>query len=281
MPCFFNFQLFTFNSFSQGVAINTTSATANPSAMLDVSSTTKGILIPRITEAQKLQIVNPAMGLLIYQTDNIIGFWYYDTSIPAWVRVIGSVGSTGATGLTGSTGSTGVTGATGSTGVTGSTGDTGVVSTGAGPTGATGANGAPGATGANGTNGVTGATGLTGAMGVTGLTGATGLTGETGATGSTGLKGSTGSTGLTGAAGANGTNGTNGAQGLTGATGANGTTVLGGTGTTIPLIVMNGGEIIHKTSPSKGTIYMSANNQCWQLTVDNSGNIVTQLVACP
>lgn len=54
--------------------------TTNPdnSAALDVFSTNSGILIPRMTQAQKLAIASPATGLLVYQTDNSTGFWYYN-----------------------------------------------------------------------------------------------------------------------------------------------------------------------------------------------------------
>jgi hypothetical protein len=45
-------------------------STPNNSAILDVSSTTKGLLIPRLTTAQRNAIANPAAGLLIYDTDN-------------------------------------------------------------------------------------------------------------------------------------------------------------------------------------------------------------------
>jgi len=65
-----------------GVSVNTTGAAADPSAMLDVSSSNKGVLIPRITEAERLLISNPARGLMVYQIDNADGFWYYDGS--AW-----------------------------------------------------------------------------------------------------------------------------------------------------------------------------------------------------
>jgi len=71
--------------FSQGVAINTTSANAHPSAMLDISATDKGILIPRVTEAQKLLIPAPAVGLLVYQTDGNVGFWFFDCN--SWVNM--------------------------------------------------------------------------------------------------------------------------------------------------------------------------------------------------
>lgn len=55
--------------------------TANPapSAALEVSSTgnNKGILVPRISAAQKNAIASPAEGLLIYQTTAPVGFYYY------------------------------------------------------------------------------------------------------------------------------------------------------------------------------------------------------------
>ncbi|MEI6765359.1 MAG: glycine-rich protein [Bacteroidota bacterium] len=55
--------------FSQGAAINTTGSPADPSAILDVSSIDKGALLPRMTEVQRNAIVNPADGLIIYNTD--------------------------------------------------------------------------------------------------------------------------------------------------------------------------------------------------------------------
>jgi len=61
----------------EGVAINSTGAAADASAILDVSSTTQGFLPPRMTEAQRNDISSPATGLLIYQTDGTSGFYYY------------------------------------------------------------------------------------------------------------------------------------------------------------------------------------------------------------
>jgi hypothetical protein len=52
---------------AQSLAVNTTGATANASAILDVSTTNKGILIPRMSKAQKNAIATPATGLLIVQ----------------------------------------------------------------------------------------------------------------------------------------------------------------------------------------------------------------------
>jgi len=61
-----------------GVAINSTGSAADASAMLDVNSTDKGVLVPRMTETEKNAIVNPARGLLIFQIDNAPGFRYFD-----------------------------------------------------------------------------------------------------------------------------------------------------------------------------------------------------------
>ena len=73
-------------AFSQnGVAINTTNAAAAASAILDVSSTTKGVLLPRMTAANRAAIGSPATGLSVYQTDGTKGFYYYNGT--AWLRI--------------------------------------------------------------------------------------------------------------------------------------------------------------------------------------------------
>jgi len=65
------------------VGIGTTSPTA--SALLEVRSMLKGVLIPRMTMAQRDAIISPVAGLLIYQTNAIPGFYYYSGS--AWIAV--------------------------------------------------------------------------------------------------------------------------------------------------------------------------------------------------
>ncbi|MFT4875739.1 MAG: hypothetical protein ACI8S2_000468, partial [Bacteroidia bacterium] len=50
------------------VGIGTTSPDA--SSQLDVTSTSKGLLAPRMTTAQRDAITSPATGLQIYNTDN-------------------------------------------------------------------------------------------------------------------------------------------------------------------------------------------------------------------
>ncbi|MDF1696948.1 MAG: right-handed parallel beta-helix repeat-containing protein [Saprospiraceae bacterium] len=71
------------------VGINTTGTDPHPSAVLDVSSTDKGFLTPRMTSTEKDAIANPATGLLIYQTDGTEGFYYNQgtTTEPDWVRI--------------------------------------------------------------------------------------------------------------------------------------------------------------------------------------------------
>ncbi len=71
----------------QGVAINTDGSAADASAMLDIKSTDDGILIPRMTQAERNSISSPATGLLIYQSDNTPGYYFYDGS--SW-KVVGS-----------------------------------------------------------------------------------------------------------------------------------------------------------------------------------------------
>lgn len=62
----------------------------DPSAKLQVNSTTKGFLPPRMTEAQKNAIASPAAGLLVYQTDATAGYYYYNGS--AWTAIGGASG---------------------------------------------------------------------------------------------------------------------------------------------------------------------------------------------
>jgi hypothetical protein len=73
----------------QNVGIGTN--TPNTSAMLDITSTTKGLLIPRMTQAQRNVITTPATGLMIYQTDNTPGFYYYNGT--TWAAVSSGGGS--------------------------------------------------------------------------------------------------------------------------------------------------------------------------------------------
>ena len=60
------------------------------SAILDLASNSKGVLIPRMTAAERSPgIVSPATGLLVYQTDGASGFYFNSgtAGIPNWVRI--------------------------------------------------------------------------------------------------------------------------------------------------------------------------------------------------
>lgn len=73
------------NLLTAQVAINTTGASANEASMLDVSSATKGILIPRMTASERDAIASPTRGLVVYViTDNC--FYFYDNS--SWVKML-------------------------------------------------------------------------------------------------------------------------------------------------------------------------------------------------
>jgi hypothetical protein len=79
--------LFYFFSNAQSVAINNDGSIANSSSILDVKSTTKGILIPRMSKAEKNSIATPSNGLLIYQNvPDSIGFHYYNGSNWVWLQ---------------------------------------------------------------------------------------------------------------------------------------------------------------------------------------------------
>ncbi len=96
-PIFILFGFFINGIKAQNVGINQTGLDPDNSAMLDVSATNKGILVPRMTKTQKFLISNPANGLLIYQTDDTVGFWYYEKT--QWVPLMRSI--TFGNGLTG------------------------------------------------------------------------------------------------------------------------------------------------------------------------------------
>ena len=75
---------------AQNVGIGT--AIPHASAALEISSTTtpkKGLLIPRMSQAERDAIAAPATGLLIFQTDATPGFYFYAgaTAVPAWQPV--------------------------------------------------------------------------------------------------------------------------------------------------------------------------------------------------
>ncbi len=74
--------IITKNLYSQ-VGINNDGSVPDPSSMLDVKSTDKGILIPRMTSAERDNISSPAKGLVVFVTDDN-NFYYWDGS--QWIN---------------------------------------------------------------------------------------------------------------------------------------------------------------------------------------------------
>lgn len=66
------------------VGIGTT--TPDASSALEIASTDSGILVPRMTVTQRVAITSPAEGLLVYQTNDVSGFYFYNGS--QWVRLL-------------------------------------------------------------------------------------------------------------------------------------------------------------------------------------------------
>jgi hypothetical protein len=59
---------------------------AQPSAQVVINSTTRGFLPPRMTNAQRLAIASPAVGLMVYCTDAVEGLYVYKST--GWTFVI-------------------------------------------------------------------------------------------------------------------------------------------------------------------------------------------------
>lgn len=95
----------TLFSSAQNVAINNSGIKADASAMLDISSDNKGILIPRLTSLQRTGMKAPANGLLVFDSDTN-SFWFFamvwkeiiNVGNPGIVQSAANVAPTGAAG---------------------------------------------------------------------------------------------------------------------------------------------------------------------------------------
>lgn len=222
--------------------------TLNPdqSAQLELSASDKGVLIPRMSSAQRQMIPNPTNGLLVFDVTTV-GFWYFDGM--QWVQPFGP------------TGLQGVVGIAGIAGPTGPTGPTGLASTVVGPQGPIGV------TGPQGPQGNAGVAGLQGSVGVAGVTGPIGAQGPIGATGPQGIVGIIGPTGPIGAIGAQGAVGIVGAAGAQGSVGIAGPTGPMGPPSFNTALVLNANGTMAVTDPSSTLTTTSA---AW-LTTGNGG----------
>jgi len=73
------------NLFAQNVGIGTT--TPNVDALLDISSTSKGVLFPRMTTLQRISINTPPNGLMVFDTDRNELYQYVSAAF-SWQALI-------------------------------------------------------------------------------------------------------------------------------------------------------------------------------------------------
>ena len=66
------------NLFNDGKNVMIGTSAAEPSSAFTVASTSQGVLLPKMTLMQRDAIQSPTSGLLIFQTDNTPGYYYYD-----------------------------------------------------------------------------------------------------------------------------------------------------------------------------------------------------------
>ncbi|MGB4775694.1 MAG: tail fiber domain-containing protein [Daejeonella sp.] len=184
LPCII-IALFSVLNAKAQVGIGT--LTPHPTAQLEIISGSKGLLIPRMTAAERTAIPGPANSLLVYQTDNTAGFYFFSNG--QWQKLAGSTEIQQAGGgkrfLSGLINPVAADGAEGDFYLNTSTftlfgpkvantwpaNGTSLI----GPAGMAGADGGPGANGLKGDKGEQGEPGLAGTKGDKGETGPAGL----------------------------------------------------------------------------------------------------------
>jgi hypothetical protein len=275
--------------------------TPNAASIVDMQSTTQGVLVPRMTAVQRLAIATNATteGLLVYDLDSLC-FFYYKVST-GWTSLCNAGGGMGPTGPTGAAGINGTNGTNGincwdtnGNGVNDAAED---VNTDGNwdaldCAGATGPAGPTGVAGTNGANGIScwdlngnGANDPAEDINTDGNWDALDCAGAVGPAGPAGPTGAVGATGPTGAPGTNGTNGATGPTGLTGATGPTGPAGLynetyfdantaGVTVSTATWTILPGlSRTITLTAPAKVVINTNGGVQTASTTLDG-GSIV-------
>jgi uncharacterized protein (TIGR02145 family) len=101
--------LFFASAANAQVGVGVPAENMHPSAELEVKSTKKGFLPPRMTKVERDAIVAPAAGLIVFQTDGDVtsplGLYFFDGT--AWRNGVGETGATGPVGATGPAGKDG------------------------------------------------------------------------------------------------------------------------------------------------------------------------------
>ncbi|MNQ32796.1 hypothetical protein D3C85_462110 [compost metagenome] len=77
-----------FSTFLMHAQIGIGTVTPSASSVLDISSTTQGMLTPRMTTVQRNAIASPADALLVYDTD-VKSFYYYNSATSSWAILSG------------------------------------------------------------------------------------------------------------------------------------------------------------------------------------------------
>lgn len=89
LACFVLFGNYS-NGQNVGISDDGASFTPDNSSVLELKSTSRGLLAPRMTTAQRTAITSPATGLLVYDT-TVNSFWMYNSS--AWTELVESSSS--------------------------------------------------------------------------------------------------------------------------------------------------------------------------------------------
>jgi hypothetical protein len=77
--------------FAQSVGVSADGSLPDNTAMLDIKSNSKGLLIPRLTTAQRTAIVSPAIGLTVFDTDTYSNWIYRGDVMGNWVESLHSL----------------------------------------------------------------------------------------------------------------------------------------------------------------------------------------------
>ena len=83
--CLLATSLFSQSNINQTLSVNSSGAAPDASAQLDVQATDKGMLVPRMTTAQRTAIT-AANALLVFDSDTR-SFWFFDTPGAAWREI--------------------------------------------------------------------------------------------------------------------------------------------------------------------------------------------------
>lgn len=83
------------NLYNDGTNVMVGTDSVDPSSAFTVASSTKGVLLPKLTQSERDLISNPSSGLLIFQTDNTPGFYYFDGT--QWLNIVSGNNSQGTT----------------------------------------------------------------------------------------------------------------------------------------------------------------------------------------